>query len=98
MSLKEEWSFRENRIAPENIGEHDGNNRFLLEDYSRQLTHWKNDHEGCTPIGICYDESEENYGCYPLVYEDENGDRFYTHCDIKGIEEAIMFEEKESSL
>lgn len=32
MSLKEEWSFRENRIARENIGKHDADNRFLLED------------------------------------------------------------------
>ena len=54
----------------------------------------KNKHE-CWTLA---DESEENYGCYPLVYEDENGDRFYTHCDIKGIEEVIMFEEKETSL
>lgn len=92
MSLDEEWSFRKNKIARENIGEHDGDNRFLLSDIHRQLRHWKNSHENCTPIGICYDEEEENYGCYPMVFEDENGNRFYTHCDIKTIEEYIELE------
>ena len=37
MSLKEEWSFRENRIARENIGEHDADNRFLMEPVHWQL-------------------------------------------------------------
>ena len=97
MSLKEEWSFRENRIARENIGEHDADNRFLLDDIHRHLTHWKNTHEGCTPIGICYDEEEENYGCYPMVFEDENGNRFYTHCDIKAVNDQIEQEEKDVS-
>lgn len=94
LSLKEEWSFRENRIARENLGEHDADNRFLLEDIHRQLTHWKNNHEDCIPIGICYDEEEENYGCYPMVFEDKDGNRFYTHCDIKTVEEYIELEEK----
>lgn len=94
MSLKEEWSFRENRIARENIGEHDADNRFLLEDIHRQLTHWKSDHEDCTPIGICYDDEEENYGCYPMVFEDKYGNRFYTHVNIKTIEEYIELEEE----
>ena len=94
MSLKEEWLFRENRIARENIGEHDADNRFLLEDIHRQLTHWKSNHEDCTPIGICYDEEEEKYGCYPMVFEDKNGNRFYTHVNIKTIEEYIELEEE----
>ena len=94
MSLKEEWLFRENKIARENIGEHDADNRFLLEDIHRQLTHWKSNHEDCTPIGICYDEEEEKYGCYPMVFEDKNGNRFYTHVNIKTIEEYIELEEE----
>ena len=94
MSLKEEWSFRENRIARENIGEHDADNRFLMEPVHWQLKTWKRNHEDCIPIGICYDEEEENYGCYPMVFEDRDGNRFYTHVDIKTIEEYIELEEK----
>ena len=93
-SLKQEWAFRENHIAKENIGEHDADNRFLTEGIHRQLTHWKNTHEDCTPIGICYDEEMENYGCYPMVFEDEDGNRFYTHVDIKTVEEYIELEEE----
>ena len=95
MSLDEEWSFRKNKIAKENIGEHDADNRFLLEDTYRQLRRWKSTHEGCVPVGVCYDQETENYGCYPLVYEDENGNRFYTHCDIKSVEEYIELEKED---
>ena len=69
--ISDEWSFRANRIARENIGTHDADNRFLSKDIQIQLSTWRGTHQGCTPIGICYDESEENYGCYPMVYEDE---------------------------
>lgn len=94
MSLKEEWLFRENKIARENIGEHDADNRFLMETPHRQLRVWKREREDCTPIGICYDKEEENYGCYPMVFEDKDGNRFYTHFDIKTIEEYIELEEE----
>lgn len=94
MSLKEEWLFRENKIARENIGEHDADNRFLMEPVYWQLRTWKSSHEDCIPIGICYDEEEENYGCYPMVFEDKDGNRFYTHVNIKTIEEYIELEEE----
>jgi len=93
--ISDEWSFRTNRIARENIGTHDADNRFLSKDIQIQLSTWRGTHQGCTPIGICYDESEENYGCYPMVYEDESGNRFYTHCDIKSVEDYIKSYEKE---
>ena len=93
MSLKDEWSFRENRIDPQNLGEHDGDNRFFMETVPNHLKAWREEHPGCTPIGICYDESEKSYGCYPMVFEDENGNRFYTHVDIKAVEECIEMEE-----
>ncbi len=92
MGLKEEWSFRENRIDSKNIGEHDADNRFLMESPYHQLKAWKEEHEDCTPIGICYDEEEKSYGCYPMVFEDKDGNRFYTHVDIKTIEEYIELE------
>lgn len=89
MNLDKEWAFRKNSIARENIGEHDADNRFMGYGIHRQLTEWQEDHPGCTPIGICYDKAEEKYGCFPMVYEDQDGNRFYTHCDIKTVEEYI---------
>lgn len=94
MRLKDEWSFRENKISRYNLGEHDGDNRFLVESIYNQLRAWKESHEDCTPIGICYDAEEEKYGCYPMVFEDKNGNRFYTHVDIKTVEEYIKLEEE----
>ena len=95
-SLKKEWGYiLENRIAADFIGEHDPNNRFLAEDTRNWMKEWKFDHEGCTPIGICYDPCVAKYGCYhPMVYEDENGDRFYTHVGTVTLEEIIELEEK----
>lgn len=87
--ISAEWLFRENRIAKENIGQHDADNRFLSKDIQIQLSTWRGSHPDCTPIGICYDKETENYGCYPMVYEDKNGNRFYTHCDIKSVEDYI---------
>lgn len=92
--LKDEWYFINNRINIENIGEHDGDNRFMLEDTPNQLKAWKENHEGCTPIGICYDKNIEKYGCFPMVFEDENGNRAYVHVDIKSVEDYIKLEEK----
>ena len=58
-----DYSFINCHIAKENIGEHDGDNRFLMADIGHQIEAWQEDHEGCTIIGI----------------EDENGNRFWTH-------------------
>ena len=78
-----DYSFVDCRISKENIGEHDADNRFMMEPFERQMDAWKAEHPGCTPIGICYDDEVSSYGCYPMVFEDANGNRYYTHWDIK---------------
>lgn len=92
--IKDIYYFINNKIAYENIGEHDADNRFILQTLYNQMSTWQAEHPGCTPIGVCYDEREEKNGFRPMVYEDEHGDRFYTHIDIASIEEYIKLEEK----
>lgn len=78
-----EYAFINCRIAKENIGEHDADNRFLMEGVENQIRRWKETHEGCTLIGICYEDPHPCYrGYYPMVYEDETGSRFWTHWDV----------------
>lgn len=90
--IKDDFYFIDNRIASENIGEHDGDNRFLLESVQDMMKSWNKEHEGCTPIGVCYDDSTKKYDCYPMVYEDQNGNRFYTHIPVDTIKEYISLE------
>ena len=78
-----DYSFVDCHISKENIGEHDADNRFLMEDFKNQLRVWQEQHEGCTIIGICYEYPHPRYkGYYPMVYEDQSGNRFWTHWDL----------------
>jgi phosphoglycerate-specific signal transduction histidine kinase len=36
-----DYSFTECHIAKENIGEHDGDNRFLMESFDKQIEKWQ---------------------------------------------------------
>ena len=92
--IKDDFYFIEGRIGFENIGHHDADNRFLMQSLYNQMSTWRAEHPGCTPIGVCYDERVEKDGFRPMVYEDSHGDRFYTHIDIASIEEYIELEEK----
>lgn len=85
-----DYSFIDCRISVENIGEHDGDNRFIMEDMPNQIPRWYEDHEGCTIVGICYEDPHPYYkGFYPMVYEDQNGDRFYTHWNVDEFKECV---------
>lgn len=96
-TIKSEFYFIDNRIAIENIGEHDADNRFLMESIYNQMDEWRAQHDNeCTPIGVCYDETMEKDGFYPIVFEDRDGNRFYTHIDIATIKEYIEMEESEA--
>ncbi len=88
--LKDDFYFIDNKIAKENIGEHDGDNRFLCEDLENMMNAFYETHSGCTPIGICYEDEHPRFkGFFPMVFEDENGNRFYVHIDIKSIKEYL---------
>ena len=83
--METDYSFVENHIAIENIGTHDFDNSWLGEDFPKQISAWKKINPDCTIIGICYDDKVAMYNKQyrPLVYEDENGDRFYTHWNVE---------------
>lgn len=85
-----DYSFIDCHIAKENIGEHDGDNRFLIADIGHQIEAWQEDHKGCTIVGICYEDPHPFYkGYYPMVYEDENGNRFWTHWNPGTLNEYV---------
>lgn len=93
--IKDDFFFIDNKIAIENIGEHDADNRFMGERITIQMKVWKSTHPDCIPIGVCYDPSIEKYdGFFPMVFENRNGERFYTHIDIATIKEYIEFEKE----
>ncbi len=87
---KNDYSFLDCKISKENIGEHDADNRFMMESIPKQLNAWKEDHPGCIMIGVCYEDEHPNYkGFFPFVYEDQSGNRFWTHWDLSSIEDYM---------
>ena len=88
--MNKDYLFIENHISKENIGEHDADNFFLCEEVKNQVKAWQERHEGCTLIGVCYEEPHPRYhGFYAVVYEDENGNRFWTHWNIDEVKEYM---------
>lgn len=74
------YDFVECSISKENIGSHDADNTFLLEPLNRQIDVWQEAHPDCTLVGVCYEEPHpEIKGYFPMVFEDIDGNRFYTH-------------------
>lgn len=59
--LKDDFYFIDNKIAKENIGEHDGDNRFLAEGIKDLMPKFYETHPGCTPIGICYEDEHPRF-------------------------------------
>ena len=95
--LKDDFYFIDNRISIENEGEHDGDNRFLCEGIENMMNVFYETHPGCTPIGICYEDEHSIYrGFFPMVFEDEDGNRFYDHIDILSIKEYLELENQDS--
>lgn len=88
--LKDDFYFIDNNIAKENIGEHDGDNRFIAEGIKSLMPKFYETHPGCTPVGVCYEDEHLRFkGFFPMVFEDENGNRFYDHIDIETIKEYL---------
>jgi hypothetical protein len=83
-----DYSFVDCHIAKENIGEHEPYNGWINAPMPKQIEEWQRCFPDCTPIGICYDDSEAKYDRYrPMVFEDADGHRFYTHWDVTTYEE-----------
>ena len=84
-----DFSFLDKHVDIYNLGQHDMDNSFIFTDFIVwQLPAWQARHEGCTPIGICK-ESTNGGGAYiAMVFEDEDGNRYYTHVPASWIDEA----------
>lgn len=88
--LKDDFYFIDNNIAKENIGEHDGDNRFIAEGIKGLMPKFYETHPGCIPLGICYEDEHPRFkGFFPMVFEDENGNRFYDHIDIETLKAML---------
>lgn len=85
-----DYTFVDCHISKDNIGEHDFDNSFCAENMEHQIEKFYETHEGCTIVGICYEDPHPYYkGYYPLVFEDENGNRFYTHWNVGTFKEYV---------
>lgn len=93
------YEFLNNSLSKEYVqwNNHDGDNRFLLEDPLHHVDAWQREHEGCTLIGVCYEENDytDNAYFHPVIYEDENGNRYWTHFDIETLKEYLDMEDKD---
>lgn len=82
----DKYAFVECKIAKENIGEHEMDNRFLMYSIKDSIDELKKQFD-CEPIGICYEMPSHNKGYYPLVCEDKDGNRFWVHWDVDTFKE-----------
>lgn len=89
-SSKEDYSFLEHHVDISNLGEHDSDNSFLFSDFLIwQFPSWKKNHEDCIPIGICSESTNGPDGWFvAMVFEDAQGNRYYTHVPASWVEEA----------
>lgn len=88
------FDFLDIRISAENIGHREKYNHFLMGDGAvRQLDMLIDDYEGYIPIGVCIDENYlKDYGgykYYPVVLENNDGDRIWIHCPYSGWKELV---------
>lgn len=86
-------SFMHRHVNLQNIGQHDLDNSFIHADYMCwQFPAWQANHPGCTPVGICR-ESTNGRGLYfAMVFEDEKGNRYFTHVPASWEEEAKVID------
>jgi hypothetical protein len=93
-----DYSFMKCRIALENIGEKEADNSFLLENtVDKQLEALKKTYEAyydkITIIGWCLEKNAKETVCeldyYPLVFEDEYGDRHWIHAPYENYNSEI---------
>lgn len=98
---KSRFDFLDIRIDKNNIGTHEKDNRFLMAPTLMLELDWlADDYEGYTPIGVCLDESVkydyEGSGSnlyYPMIMENNNGDRIWIHIPYEGWKELLEIAE-----
>lgn len=87
------FDFLDIRISAENIGHREMYNHFLMGDTAiQQLDMLIDDFEGYIPIGVCVDDDYlQEYGgkYYPVVLENNDGDRIWIHCPYSSWKELI---------
>ena len=85
-----DFSFLNKHVDINNLGQHDLDNSFLYTDFIVwQFPAWQGQHEGCTPIGICEESTNGVAGEFiAMVFENENGNRYFTHVPASWKEEA----------
>jgi hypothetical protein len=111
---KELYAFLERHIDLYNCGQHDLDNSFLLSDYGqimKSLKHardglvpefasWSSSHWLCTPIGICPENMHKTPGMryVAMVFEDDNGNRYFVHVPGYWVDEYKVFDQGEEAM
>ena len=84
-----DFSFLDKHVDIYNLGQHDLDNSFIFTDFIVwQFPVWQAHHEGCVPIGICEESTDGNGAYIAMVFEDEDGNRYYTHVPASWKDEA----------
>lgn len=111
---KELYAFLERHIDFYNCGQHDLDNSFLLSDYGQimkglkhardglvpEFASWSSSHWMCTPIGICPENMHKTPGMryVAMVFEDDQGNRYFTHVPGYWVDEYKVFDQGEEAM
>lgn len=88
-----DYSFCFRHVDVANCGQHDMYNGFLAEEgLAKQFADWQEENPGAIPVGVC-PENQHNIGkvCgefIAMVFEDEEGRRFFVHVPAYWVDEA----------
>lgn len=93
-----DYSFLFHHVDIDNCGEHDMYNAFLFADDGLvgEYAAWQNANPGCVPVGICPENVHDagvGFVYYAMVYEDEEGRRFFVHVPAYWIDEARVVDQ-----
>lgn len=96
-----DYSFLFHHVDIGAIGEHDMYNAFLRGDgLVQQLALWREDFEGCVPVGVCPEAGRrfafQDY--FALVFEDSDGRRFHIHVPASWVDEARVADQGEQAM
>ena len=88
-----DFSFMDKHVDLLNIGQHDYDKGFVLGEFMCwQFPTWQRNHPGCTPIGICKESTNCEGLFFAMVYEDKDGNRYYTHVPGSWEDEVKVFD------
>jgi hypothetical protein len=94
--MKHDFSFLFRHVDINNLGQHDLYNGFLRkEGLVEEFEDWQENNPGAVPVGICEECRSEcgNFVYVAMVYEDEEGRRYFVHVPHTWIAQARVYDQ-----